>query len=334
MTESATGGRLVHYCTYFDRNYLTRGLALYGSLRRHSGPFVLWVLCFDEDTHRTLSSLRLADVRLIRLADFEAADPELVAVKSARSTVEYYFTSTPSLPLYVLRLEPRVETITYLDADLLFYSSPAPVIERLEHASVAIVPHGFPEHLRHLDVHGIYNVGLVAFRNDERGRTCLERWRAQCLEWCYDRVEDGRFADQRYLDDWPRVLEGVGVVEDPGVGLAPWNFMRHRIDFGVSPPTVDGEPLVFYHFHAFKSIGPCLYDLGLAGYGSMPWSLRRQIYGGYIDALNKAAATMDRRSVRAPTGAQTARSGRPPTRTVVKMAVKGNLMLALGPVRF
>ena len=36
------------YCTYFDHNYLSRGLALYHSLQRHAPGARLWVLCLSE----------------------------------------------------------------------------------------------------------------------------------------------------------------------------------------------------------------------------------------------------------------------------------------------
>src|SRR4029079_11523124 len=133
-----------------------------------------------------------------------------------------------------------------------------------------IIPHRFPDRLAHLAMYGIYNVGLVSFRNDDSGLSCLQRWREQCIEWCYDRVDDGRFADQRYLDDWPTQQSAIVVIEDPGSGLAPWHFAQYTIDPDVDPPTVDDRALVFYHFQGFKSVGPGLYDLGLSGYGTMP----------------------------------------------------------------
>jgi len=236
---------MINYCTYFDRNYLTRALALYRSLVRHSPLFTLWALCFDEDAYAAVNALELEGLRAISLAEFERFDPELVAVKPTRSTVEYYFTSTPSLPLFVLGKVPSAQTITYLDADLLFYSSPQPIFEELADGSVLIIPHRFPAQLRHLVIHGTYNVGLLTFRNDARGRAVLERWREQCIEWCYDRYDNGRFADQGYLNDWPS-MPGVVASEHVGAGLAPWNFMQYRMDLTVDPPTVDDRPLIFY----------------------------------------------------------------------------------------
>jgi hypothetical protein len=323
------------YCTYFDANYLTRGLALYRSLQRHSPPFRLWILCFDDATYDAVTRVGDAAVRPIRLADFEKDDDSLLAAKLDRSRVEYYFTCTPSLPLFVLEADPSIETITYVDADLLFYSDPTALLANREGRSVTIIPHGFPPHLRHLEDRGIYNVGLVSFRNDEAGRACLQRWRRQCLEWCYDRIEGGRFADQGYLNDWPQVLDGVVVVDDPGAGLAPWNFMRYRIDLRGDPPTVDGHRLVFYHFQAFKAHGRRLFDLGLAGLGKMPRALRIPLYGGYVDELTAARELLIKRGVQPPVGAPTGRFSQP-RRVLSTLAAiaRGQMLFSLGPIRF
>src|SRR5689334_18462355 len=69
------------YCTYFDHNYLSRGLALYFSLRRHAPGARLWVLCLTDACHKTLMALNLPDLVACRLADFEAADLEVAATR-------------------------------------------------------------------------------------------------------------------------------------------------------------------------------------------------------------------------------------------------------------
>jgi hypothetical protein len=79
---------MLHYATYFDRHYLTRGLALYRSLARHSPPFRLWVLCLDDDTRRTLSRLRPDNMSLIPLADLERSDPALLTARRSRRPFE------------------------------------------------------------------------------------------------------------------------------------------------------------------------------------------------------------------------------------------------------
>ncbi len=245
-----------YFCTYFDRNYLTRGLALYNSLRQHcKRPFVLWILCFDGETYDILARLDLPGVRLISQQEFEAGDEELLRAKANRSRIEYYWTCTPSLPLYVLRRNPEVDIITYLDADLYFYSDPQPIFDELGDGSILIHEHRYaPEYAHLADTSGIYNVGWMSFRRNDNGLSCLHWWRERCLEWCYAHVEDGKFGDQKYLDDWPERFPGVVVLQDKGAGLAPWNIIQYRLEQINSRIVIDGQPLIFFHFHGFRCV--------------------------------------------------------------------------------
>src|SRR5712691_2882118 len=220
---------MYHFCTYFDHRYLPRGLALYRSLKQHCRSFQLWVLCMDRECYDVLSQLDLPDIQLIALEDFEKDDQELLGAKQNRTLIEYYFTCTPSLPLFILNNCPEVGIITYLDADFFFFADPAPVFDEIADHSIAIIGHRFPAQLRHREQYGIYNVGWLSFRRDEQAFSCLVWWRERCIEWCYDRCEDGRFADQKYLDDWPTRFQGVVVLNHQGVNLAPWNLANYKI---------------------------------------------------------------------------------------------------------
>ena len=60
---------MLYFCTYFDRHYLSRGLALYSSLREHSPPFELHVLCMDEEARGALDALGLPALKTIAIAD-------------------------------------------------------------------------------------------------------------------------------------------------------------------------------------------------------------------------------------------------------------------------
>src|SRR4051794_24865433 len=145
------------YCTYFDHNYLSRGLALHQSLQRHAPGSRLWVLCLSEACYRTLVALDLPNLVPQRLADFEAADPEVAATRTTRSTLEYYFTCSPAWMLFVLKSERNAEWVTYLDGDLFFFESPEPIYRELQDAAVAIIPHRYATKLARLQKFGTYN---------------------------------------------------------------------------------------------------------------------------------------------------------------------------------
>lgn len=281
-----------HYCTYFDHRFLPRGLALHDSLQRHCSPFVLWVLCLDDLCYDALKRLGLPGVHLISLSQFEQADPALLVAKGNRSLVEYYFTCTPSLPRYVLSREAGIDLITYVDADLFFFSDPSPIFDELGSASIGIVSHRFAPEFSGTENCGKYNVGILCFRRDHESARCLEWWRERCLEWCYDRIEDGRFADQKYLDEWPRRFGSVKVLEHKGVNLAPWNIANYTLTKGEGFLSVDGDRLIVYHFHALNKIARWVFDPGLDRYGAKASRLiRRSIYGPYLKVLNAKMAT-------------------------------------------
>lgn len=247
-----------YYCTYFDRHYLNRGLALIESLHRHeTSPFTLFVVCMDEITRAVLAELAVPGLRLIPLHEIERKDEALLAAKGSRSLVEYYWTMTPTIILRILECHREIDLLTYLDADLFFFSTPQPIFEELGENSVLIHEHRFSPSQASLKAHnGRFNVGLLSFRRDTRGLQALRWWRERCLEWCFARYEQGKMGDQLYLEDWPARFEGVSVLQHRGGGVGPWNHDQY--DIGVSNEgrtMVDSAALIFYHFHSLKLAG-------------------------------------------------------------------------------
>ena len=283
-----------HFCTYFDQRFLSRGLALYHSLLDHCRSFHLWVLCLDEPVHAALSALELPHMTLVPLAELEAADRELLKVKGGRSTVEYYFTCTPAWPLWVFNHAPHLDMITYLDADLFFFADPAPIFEELGARSVGIIAHRFPPDMRWRECYGIYNVGWVSFRRDANGIACLRWWRERCIEWCHDRAEAGRFGDQKYLDAWPELFDGVAVLEHPGANVAPWNLVGHTLDWINGRVTCCGRPLIFFHFHGLRRVWRWLVDPNLTLYEARITPVfRRYVLLPYLVCLRATAAKVE-----------------------------------------
>lgn len=278
--------QMYQFCTYFDRNYLTRGLALHDSLKRHSGSFRLWVLCLDNECFQILTRMSLPDLRLIRLEDFEKEDPDLLKAKQTRSKVEYYFTCTPSLPLYILNRHAEIEMITYLDADLYFFSDPQPIYDEIGCHSIAIIEHRFAERLRSKEVFGRFNVGWITFRRDATGLACLRDWRNCCNDWCYDRLQDGRFGDQKYLNEWPEKFGNLIILQQKGINVATWNFENYDFKLVDNRILVDEGSLIFYHFQGLKRLLGRVYETGVDGrWRILREIIKKNIYLPYIREL-------------------------------------------------
>lgn len=256
-----------HFCTYFDHGYLPKGLVMLTTLKRHCPDAFVHVLCLDDACHAIMKRLVLPDVRLYTLPELEAADSQLAACKQGRSTIEYYWTMTPCLPTYLYDLEPSLDSLTYLDADLFFMSDPRVLFDEVPGASVLLMPHRFPDNLREREAYGIYNVSWLTFANSSFGRACLAWYREKCLEWCYYKLEETRCGDQKYLDYFAENFSGVHALRHIGAGLAPWNVGQYR--FSRRPNgtiTADNAVVIFYHAHAFWNVCWRIYDTGVTPY--------------------------------------------------------------------
>jgi hypothetical protein len=277
------------YCTYFDHNYLPRGLALYHSLQRHAPGAELWVLCLSEACHQALTQLDLPNLVPVRLADFEDANPDVAATRPTRSRIEYYFTCSPAWMLFVLNSKPDAEWVTYLDSDLFFFASPDPIYDEMKGAAFGIVPHRFARGLEGQRRFGLYNVGWVSVRRRDDGISALRWWRERCIEWCYDRVEGDRFADQRYLDRLPEMFGGVHVISHLGANLAPWNFADYRLQWNDGEVEIERRyKLLFFHFFGVKRSGGYYFNSHRLYHAPFSSLMKHKLYEPYTAALVEA----------------------------------------------
>lgn len=246
---------MFNFCTLFDSNYLTRGLALYYSLEKHCAGFHLYIFAFDEKCYQILKKINLNKATIISLTEFE--DAELLKIKTSRNKAEYCWTSTSSTILYVLQ-NYKVESCTYLDADIFFYSPPKPIFDELGSKSILITEHRYSPQYNKEVKSGKYCVQFITFKNDENGLKALKWWRERCIEWCYARYEDGKFGDQLYLDDWTERFEGVQVLKHLGGGIASWNVQQYKFSkvndrlIGTEIRSGNKFEVIFYHFHYLK----------------------------------------------------------------------------------
>lgn len=267
-----------HYVTLFDSLFLPQGLALHMSMERHAGPYTLWILCVDDGAFEILQRMKLPNIRLLQLSKLETE--ELIRVKADRTRAEYCWTLTPFAPRFVFEVDATVQRATYLDADMWFRKNPAQIFRELEASRkyVLITNHNYAPEYDHSFLSGQYCVQFMVFTRDG-GEKVRKWWEDRCIEWCYSRIEDGKFGDQKYLDDWlDRFPDEVHALSDKEFLLAPWNATR--FPYGRS---------VCWHFHSLRLV---LMDssgqLGVdCGEYPLPLVTRRYVYEQYVNDLRQ-----------------------------------------------
>lgn len=275
-----------HYVTLFDSLFLPQGLALHMSMERYVKNYTLWILCVDDKSHEVLTKLNLPNIRLLQLSNLETK--ALISVKPTRSKGEYCWTLTPFAPRFVFEADPAVARVTYLDADLWFCKHPAPIFREFDASGkyVLITDHAYASEYDSSATSGQYCVQFMIFTRN--GSEVVRKWwEERCIEWCFSRVEDGKFGDQKYLDDWPERFVGlVHVLEDKGLALAPWNAKRFAHNMGV-----------FYHFHGLRIVTDKMVNIG---FYALPSSLIQNIYQPYLVDLKKATKALGRVRFKCP----------------------------------
>lgn len=238
---------MMNFCTLFDSYYLHKGIALYLSLERVTSDFHLYVMAFDKNSYEKLKSIGFDKMTVELLDDFET--PELKSIKPSRNKAEYCWTAGPSVIYYFLT-KYKLDKITYLDSDLFFLSNPKVIEEEAGGSSVVITEQGISDEAA--ERYGRYCVQYLTFKNDKDGLGALTWWRDSCIDWCFQIMEPTRYADQKYLDEFPKRWNNVYVLKNLGAGIAPWNMTKYR--YSESSLKYQGKmwPLVFFHMHGVK----------------------------------------------------------------------------------
>ncbi len=233
------------FCTLFDSYYIHKGIALYLSMERTCKDFMLYVMAFDKSSYEKLTSIGFKNMIVEYEEESDFYTSEIQAVKKERKRNEYCWTCGSNITLYFMN-KYNTESMTYLDADMMFFNDVDEVYKEIEPYSVALSPH-----FADTELYGKFCVQFCYFKNNEKGRRALEWWKNSCLEWCYDRYEDGKFGDQRYLDDMPNLFDDIHPIEHHGVGVAKWNMLDY--EFLPNSQIKYNEityNVCFYHFHA------------------------------------------------------------------------------------
>ena len=274
-----------NFCVIAGKEYCMKIMAFYESLVKNSNNFNLWVCCTDAITYKFLNEKNLKNMHLIRVEEIE--DDQLRAVKQERMINEYCWTLKSFVIEYILK-NNDVEQVLYCDGDIYFFSNPDSIFNEWGFASIFLTPQ------RDLDwveqKYGKYQAGIVGFRKDETGLAAVQWWKDRCIEWCSVVESNGRFGDQKYLDQLPIMYENVQISSNLGVNAAPWNIIYNnnfKISLQGDKVFINNDPLVAYHFSCLTIYSSDKYDLWNMHQLNIQKEIMNYIYVPYLDHLER-----------------------------------------------
>jgi hypothetical protein len=278
------------FCTYFDYSYLLQGFALIDSIKMQMHQSIILVLCLDDKIEKLIKNFYGNQVLTINITDLQNSYEELLQAKGNRNRVEYIFTLTPFLIDYAFdNVSKEFDFISYVDADTYFFREVESTIFQLiesSNYSILLSKHNYtPKLQKKYEKYGIFNVGILTFRNDNESRKCVNWWKSQCIEHCPDTPTNGRFADQKYLEGFFDITPNISEYNDPGVNLAPWNISNFLIQHSKVGIVVDKYPLKFFHFHNLKFRFSLFFPLLDVYKASLEPVVKSYIYVPYLEHL-------------------------------------------------
>lgn len=266
-----------HYCTYFDSNFLASGLTLLDSISKYDPDFQIFVLSLDKKTTCSLRKRNSKNCHIIELQKLEESIPDLLTAKANRNRTEYYWTLTPCILHYIIFILKLSKSLTYLDADQIFFSNPDRIFKEIKNSDITIMPHRFPKHLEKLKEHGQFNVSWLTFNRSENSRLCLNWWMKSCLNWCYNRVEGDKYGDQKYLDQFPHMFNNVHIIENESCGIAPWNYEEYKFNYKI----------ILFHYQSLRCLNRFMYKMCFPSLNHSSLKKLKPYISKTIENLNK-----------------------------------------------
>lgn len=255
------------FCTVADYNFRRRVWALNQSLSRGSEAYTLYVLALDRNAKEAFGekNWKNKNIKVVFVEDLLKSDKHLLRCSankpspeafnvsggdSRRATwMQFVWSLSAYFTWYCLE-ELDIEDILYVDADVYFFDSWEKIYDNLDNVSIGIVEHRCP----YSPSNGKYNVGIVYFKNNIDGYKCSTWWK-NCLLFTDNQYYEthGMCGDQKYLELFEELFDGVKVLDEYFGHIAPWNYAYHGYD-GYGSVVRDGklQKLMYCHFSNFK----------------------------------------------------------------------------------
>ena len=294
------------FFTICSRNYLAYALTLQQSLKRLApdAPFFIYLADAPVDPPDA------PDANIIPVS--EIGLPNLLEMAFRYSVME--FNTAIKADCFLDLLTRRgFDAAIFLDPDIQVFAPLSEVHAAFgSGASAVLTPHlleplpaGAHPGEAEIMKSGVFNLGFAAFANTPESLAFIRWWASKLHTDCYAAPEKGLFVDQKFVDFAPAFIERLTVLRHPGYNVAYWNTASRSVAGTRGGFTVNGAPLVFFHFSGVmpgnpdvyskhlggrqQDVSPAIFELvgfylsELAAQGHAKWSAMPYAYAGFRD---------------------------------------------------
>ncbi len=276
-----------NFAIAISKYYVSRCLVLIQSIIKYKVN--IFILCFDTEAEKLIKkNINSKKIFIINYKEILSFDKSLKKINRSRKLIDKIVTSRPIFLKYINN-KFKSKDIFLLDSDIYFFSNPRLLLKYTQKSSVAYSEHNFSRNKIELNKdYGEFNGGFVYIRFDKNGKKFLSSWSKLCKKWCEFDSKNGKFSDQKYLEDLSKKINNLKILRRPEINLAPWNIEGKKINLKKNQVYINNNKLIFFHFHGLRQISKNFYILGVSNYNFILTNkLKKILFYNYVKKLRK-----------------------------------------------
>jgi hypothetical protein len=255
---------MIYVFTSATVNYLPKVRILFNSIKRHHPEFCTCLVLSDS----VPAWFKAKDYYVDSVIPIDELKRYINNAWIFQHSVIELCTGVKGVALNNLLKAEKCEAVLYIDPDIVVFSRLDDLLHSFEEASVLLTPHQTkPEESLEAVIdneicsmqYGIFNLGFIGVKNDERGQLFADWWQKRLEHFCFADQTHGVFTDQKWVDFAPVFFDGVKILKSSRFNVSTWNITTRKVTGSLGGNLlVDGQPLGFYHFSGFD-VGACKY---------------------------------------------------------------------------
>lgn len=244
-----------YFVTYFTRDFLILGLTSLRRFFRYHPSAAGYIFCFDEfSRERIREAFPDNSLSVVNVHSHNDLNEEFEELLEDRNPLEVITSMKPRFIIEAMGKVPDKSFVVYLDPDIMTFS-PIEISDSSLGADFYVFAQlGIPKSAQKL--YGRFNAGLLIIKKTPISMKMLRTWYRLCQEWCLLKVEEEKYADQKYLDEIS-LSSGFFPLIDWGNNLSVRAFLKTEPSIRLYQEDenvyVNSTKLQTFHFHGLRS---------------------------------------------------------------------------------
>ena len=279
--------------TICSNNYLAQAKTLGDSLLKNNPNYSFFIILCDKKNEKIDYSFfephEIIEVEKIAITSFDKMADQYSVVELNTSIKPFVFG-------YLFEKYPEIETVLYLDPDIVVFGSLEILEADFNDSSVLLTPHIYTpinfdgknptESL--FTNYGMYNLGFLGLKRGADSSELISWWKERLAVNCFEKIEEGIFVDQLPMNFAPLFFDNVKILKNMGLNMAPWNLHERKLSFKDNTFFVnEKKPLVFFHFSSYKPDSPDVIASFYDRYSFNDNKALKDLYDNYRNELLK-----------------------------------------------